>query len=68
MYNGHKNWNHWNVCLWIYNDDFEVKRLNFYKNVFGKKEGARNLFNDAYKGQKTPDGAPYSISAIYSIM
>lgn len=20
-YNGHKNWNHWNVSLWINNDE-----------------------------------------------
>ena len=21
MYNGHKNWNHWNVSLWLFNDE-----------------------------------------------
>jgi len=20
-YNGHKNWNHWNVSLWLFNDE-----------------------------------------------
>lgn len=21
MYNGHKNWNHWNVSLWLFNEE-----------------------------------------------
>ena len=26
-YNGHKNWNHWNVSLWLYNDEAMYREM-----------------------------------------
>ncbi len=63
-YNGHKNWNHWNVSLWIANDE------NLYRFAVDCVRRAKNL-NDAarefmreFEGQKTPDGAEYSFSSV----
>lgn len=62
-YNGHKNWNHWNVSLWLFNDEGlygEMKRV--LKFAPTKDEAARRLARSL--PDKTPDGAPYSFSAI----
>jgi hypothetical protein len=76
MYNGHKNWNHWNVNLWINNDEaLYQSALYCLKVAGGSRKRAAKVFYDALtsanigtlKG-KTPDGAPYSISAIYHAM
>lgn len=67
-YNGHKNWNHWNVSLWINNDEGLYRIAQRYARRYGKAEGAKALYVDYFEGQKTPDGAPYSVSSIRSAM
>jgi hypothetical protein len=70
-YNGHRNWNHWNVSLWIGNDEGlyhlarECKRRA--KTVRNAAEDMLQLLNDAGIN-KTPDGAPYTKSAIRAAM
>lgn len=62
-YNGHKNWNHWNVILWISNDESLYNAAKRCVRVSpNKDEAARNLM--AYLPPKTPDGAPYSFTAV----
>ena len=66
-YNGHKNWNHWNVSLWINNDEgLYILARNCVKNCYTKKRAAEEML-DQLQGEditKTPDGAPYSVSSI----
>ena len=67
MYNGHKNWNHWNVALWLFNDE------GLYRLMVDTVEQARTL-DEAASGlleyllewgdSVTPDGAPYSFTSI----
>jgi hypothetical protein len=63
-YNGHKNWNHWNVCLWLMNDE------GLYLMVEQAISDLRTLDDTArdlaaqLKGQFTPDGAPYTFASI----
>lgn len=74
-YNGHKNWNHWNVSLWINNDEGLYRSaLSFIRAAGNKDRAARAFFYALTSGDygqrmtKTPDGAPYSFSTIRAAM
>lgn len=66
-YNGHKNWNHWNVGLWIGNDEglYSAAR-EFIRCADNRKHAAECLLRYlASAGHtKTPDGAPYTVTSI----
>jgi hypothetical protein len=70
-FNGHKNWNHWNVSLWINNDEalYSLARMAA-RDQITRLAAARYMLDClARKGiTKTPDGARYSVSAIRSAM
>lgn len=69
-YNGYKNWNHWNVILWINNDEslYNLARsmVRRYQGVGGKRKAAAAFLS--YAPASTPDGARYSISAVAAAM
>lgn len=78
-FNGHKNWNHWNVSLWINNDEALYRSAVFYATHYRKTHGngltgRQRAVNAMYQWLKdsgithTPDGAPYSISSIRAAM
>lgn len=75
-YNGHKNWNHWNVSLWLNNDESLYRSmLSWLKVAGGNKDRAARAFHHALTyadfgipTPKTPDGAPYSFSSIRAAM
>lgn len=67
-YNGHKNWNHWNVSLWINNDEGLYRFARGLVGTFGKDKAARLFVANMGRGAKTPDGAPYSVSAVRAAM
>ena len=70
-YNGHKNWNHWNVSLWINNTE-ELYRLarECISWEEGREWAARAMLNRLHERgiKKTPDGAPYSVTTIRAAM
>jgi hypothetical protein len=65
-YNGHKNKNHWNVSLWINNDETLYRMAKGFAADFTRDRAARVMLRHLPK--KTPDGAPYSVSAIKAAM
>ena len=63
MYLGHKNWNHWNVALWLFNDEglyrlmVEEVRASSTKDI-----AAKDILY--YLPRHTPDGAPYTYTSV----
>lgn len=39
-YNGHKNWNHWNVSLWINNDEELYNTAKYCIRMASNKDSA----------------------------
>lgn len=71
-YNGHKNWTHWNVSLWLNNDEDLYSAMQLYMALARTKDDAAKmmrfwLINEANM-DRTPDGAKYSVAAIRAAM
>lgn len=65
-YNGHKNWNHWNVALWIGNDE-GLYRLALDCIDTARNRGGKSLATRMFLAEvpaKTPDGAPYTFASV----
>jgi hypothetical protein len=74
-YNGHKNWAHWNVSLWLYNDEELYKLMKRKVRLARLTGGTRNdaaemlrVLLDDIGMKKTPDGAAYTKTAIRAAM
>lgn len=70
-YNGHKNWNHWNVSLWINNDEVLYNMARAHVRLYpGKLPAALKMVDDLRSAglTHTPDGAPYSVSSVRAAM
>lgn len=69
-YNGHLNWNYWNVSLWINNDECLYNLALQAINQMRKSDSnytltmAAGRFLDAVGEVKTPDGAPYTMPSV----
>jgi hypothetical protein len=70
-YNGHKNWNYWNVALWIGNDEglYNLAR-ECVRNEKGRAAAARAFISTLAEWGKTetPDGAKYTQSTVIAAM
>lgn len=70
-YNGYKNWNHWNVSLWINNDEgLYHLAMECVKSNKSKTRAAQTMLDYLRytENHSTPDGAKYSISSIRAAM
>ncbi len=73
-YNGHHCWNCWNVSLWIQNDeglyrhalDCARKPRPNGRPVTASVAALRFVANNA--GERTPDGARYTMKAVRAVM
>ena len=66
-YNGHKNWNHWSVSLWIGNDEGLYNTAKEYIRRCRTLNEAAIAFLEALNEcgiTRTPDGAPYTKTSI----
>jgi len=66
-YQGHQNWTHWSVCLWLHNDEALyrlVKRA--VRKTDNLDEAADLILDDLHEAglTQTSDGAVYSKTAI----
>lgn len=62
-YNGHKNRNHWNVSLWIGNDEGLYRAALYFMRRYGNKNDAARMLL-ACLPEKTPDGVRYSFTTV----
>ena len=62
-FNGHRNWNSWNVSLWLMNDEYTYKRITRLLRVRTKDEATEILLRE-FGGGTTPDGAKYHKTSI----
>jgi hypothetical protein len=63
-YNGHKNWNHWNVSLCLMNDEGLYLMVEQALNDLSSLDAVARDLAAQLKGKSTPDGAPYTFAAI----
>lgn len=71
MYNGYKNWNHWNVSLWVNNDEGLYRlALKSISNTGRKDWAAEAMLKELHlcSIHQTPDGAPYTKTSIRAAM
>lgn len=66
-FNGHKNWNHWNVSLWINSDEGLYRLAKDCIRRTRTRDAAARLMLESLP-QKTPDGAPYTVTTIRAAM
>ena len=70
-YNGHKNYNHWNVALWI-NNDYGLYCLarDLIKELKNRDKATEALLNDLHGVgiYDTPDHVRYTKTAIRAAM
>jgi hypothetical protein len=66
MYNGHKNYNHWNVSLYIFNEyPLYIEAVRLVK-LFTKDRAAHYLLDYCIElyGDTTPDGVKWTYSSV----
>lgn len=66
-YQGHENWNQWNVSLWIANEE---PIYRFAKECLQGRSLKRAVcrFLEVYRNAETPDGGRYSYAAVYAAL
>ena len=69
-YQGCKNWNHWNVSLWVNNDEGLYRMAVELRNKYNRDEAAKKMLSELNEMgiYKTDDGAPFSVSSIRAAM
>jgi hypothetical protein len=62
-YYGHKNWAHWSVSLWLYNDE-KLYNLMLDAVRYTKTKAEATEYLLSVLPYATPDGARYSRAAV----
>ena len=63
-YQGHRNWNHWNVSLWLFNDEPMYRLVQLAVRQSATLDVAARRMVDTCLPSETPDGAPYSFTSV----
>ena len=66
--NGYRNWNHYNVSLWMHNDRALYRMMISTVQDSGTLEQAIVSVYNELKGGKTQDCAPFTLAAIREAM
>ncbi len=65
--NGHKNWNHWNVSLWLNNDENNYRLMLYCIDWTRNRDQAATMML-RWLPPATPDGAPYTKTTVKAAM
>lgn len=59
MYNGHKNYNAWNISLWLFNTEYLYNMVKWaVKTSKNRNDAAKKLM--LHLPEATPDGVKYT--------
>lgn len=64
MYQGFRSYNEWNIALWLANDRGLYSLVGEALRLCRTKDEAAEMIYSELCGEKTPDGAPYTRTAI----
>jgi hypothetical protein len=70
-YSGHRNWNHWNVSLWLNNDERLYREMIHFIGYAKRKSDAARMMAESLRSigtTHTPDGAPFTKTSIRAAM
>ena len=67
-YNGHKSKGHWNVSLWLTNDETLYRYVMLSISILGSVEQAAKHVTERLHGTSTPDGFPYTLDTVREAM
>lgn len=70
-FNGHKNWQQWNVSLWLNNEFFLYEQMQaLIKRCTNKDKAARAMLQWLHNMGEThtADGARYTVTSIKNAM
>jgi hypothetical protein len=59
-YNGHRNYNAWNIALWLNNDENLYRLVQSALKTYRTKNKACEYLIRCLNGEKTPDGVRYT--------
>lgn len=62
-YNGHRNWNHWNVSLWLHNDEHLYYQMRQCVHAHSNLDAAAGELLTMLP-KATPDGAPITYTSV----
>ena len=66
--NGYRNWNHYNVAIWMHNDRELYRVMISTVQDSATLEQAIVKVHNQLKGRKTQDGAPFTLAAVREAM
>lgn len=63
-YQGHRNYNAWNISLYLFNDEATYRDVQAVVGRSSKLDHAAKFLVEHCLPKKTPDGVPYTVTNV----